>query len=463
MQFEEFDDKIRQAADHHHPNYDEQAWAKMEKLLDKHLPQEDDKKRRFIFFLLFFLLLGGGAWLLIGKPWKKEERKMADSAVVTTEKGNEKTTNSSPGTKEVGISGDTEKNGVSILPVIPEAALKTSNPVNADQPLLHQKQNNRNTFITTEKKANPGNPVLVINSGKKNNPDEQFLKRGEADNKQLDNVKSNDVLRSTGITPLSQSVIKEEKKDQPATEIGKSDANKQTSKETVPENKTNVSQQPAKKVKTKNKNPNSFFFGFSAGPDLSFVSSDKPGTTKLIIGGGIGFTLHDKVTIRTGFYSGRKVYTASPDSYNPPAAWWAYYPNLQKVEADCKVYEIPLLVSYNFGTRNKNSWFASAGVSSLLMKKETYNYFYKYTAYGPTISKKWTIDNQNKHYFSILTMSGGYQRKIGKHISLIAEPYIKLPLTGVGFGKVKLNSGGILFTVGINPLNKQKSEVKNLR
>ena len=38
MQFDEFDKKAKEAADHHHPAYDEQAWAKMEKKLNKHLP-----------------------------------------------------------------------------------------------------------------------------------------------------------------------------------------------------------------------------------------------------------------------------------------------------------------------------------------------------------------------------------------------------------------------------------------
>jgi hypothetical protein len=77
------------------------------------------------------------------------------------------------------------------------------------------------------------------------------------------------------------------------------------------------------------------------------------------------------------------------------------------------------------------------------MKNEVYNYYYKYTPTSLTITKKWTIRDQNNHYFSILTISAGYQRKIGNHISLTDEPYIKLPLIGVGFGKVKLNSGGI--------------------
>ena len=47
MQFEEFDDKIRDAAEHHHPAYNEGAWGKMNKLLDKHLPQEKKRRRGF--------------------------------------------------------------------------------------------------------------------------------------------------------------------------------------------------------------------------------------------------------------------------------------------------------------------------------------------------------------------------------------------------------------------------------
>ena len=35
MQFDDFDKKIKEAAEHHHPAYDEKAWDKMEKLLDQ--------------------------------------------------------------------------------------------------------------------------------------------------------------------------------------------------------------------------------------------------------------------------------------------------------------------------------------------------------------------------------------------------------------------------------------------
>lgn len=57
----------------------------------------------------------------------------------------------------------------------------------------------------------------------------------------------------------------------------------------------------------------------------------------------------------------------------------------------------------------------------------------------------------NKHYFSVFNLSAGYQKNISKSVSLTVEPYIRVPLSGVGYGKVKLNSSGVLFTFGIKP------------
>src|SRR6185503_2801033 len=70
MSFEEIDKKVKEAADHHHPAYDEKAWIKMEKLLNKHLPQKKDDRRRFLFLILLFLLTGGGVAIMISQPWK---------------------------------------------------------------------------------------------------------------------------------------------------------------------------------------------------------------------------------------------------------------------------------------------------------------------------------------------------------------------------------------------------------
>jgi hypothetical protein len=120
------------------------------------------------------------------------------------------------------------------------------------------------------------------------------------------------------------------------------------------------------------------------------------------------------------------------------------------------VYEIPVNITYNFAAGNKHNWFAGIGLSSYLMKKEIYNYDYKYGSSPMTYHKEYVVNNDNKHWFSVLTLSGGYEYKINKTVSFSGAPYIKLPLGGVGFGKVKLSSAGILFTATIKPFAQKK-------
>src|SRR5215470_17287971 len=71
MRFDHIDKKVQEAAEKHHPAYDEKAWQKMEKLLNEHLPVKEDDRRRVFLLLLLFLLIGGGSFLLLSKPWNK--------------------------------------------------------------------------------------------------------------------------------------------------------------------------------------------------------------------------------------------------------------------------------------------------------------------------------------------------------------------------------------------------------
>ena len=459
MQFEEFDNKVREAADHHHPSYDDNAWSRMEKLLDKHLPQENDGRKRIIFFIFLFLLLGGGSvWLFSSKPWIRNKQATADnitiqkpaselSAPVVSMKENTKDVTNELRTDGIAVVGDMEKDKTKTNPSATDQIAPLLNAGNKkDRQILSPSLTGLNS-----KKSKTGAPF----SGSKENPE------GSDKNKLNDLLDKGQVEAIT--TKTTAATLIPGKKDKnidgpvnkPATTtdvkpvVNDPDVKVDPKKDNI----ALVKNSPESKTKEKSKKKSTFFFTLSAGPDISATGNDKLGKAKLLVGGGLGYTYKDRLTFRTGFYTGRKIYTSSPESYHPPASFWAYYPYMEKVDADCRVYEIPLSLSYNFGRSSKQNWFASAGISSYLMKKETYNYYYKYTATGPTIEKKWVIEDENKHYFSVLTLSGGYQRNIGKSVSVMVEPYFKVPLGGVGFGKVKLNSGGILFSVGIKPFN----------
>lgn len=467
MQSEEFDKKVREAASHHHPAYDEQAWDKMHKLLDKHLPEEKDHRRRILFFLLFFLFLGGGGiWLLLRKqgeqPQKPISRQASQKDTHTSSGGNNVTgeiegrNNQSPQTTAVSATevtmGDTPAN--------------TTKTISQDQHLI---------FLSNKKMNNPvpnTDKIIAVLSGKESNKNinagKEVQKNSDKDGLSPDQQQKGKEELANSNESILPGVITNKKTENQLAANDKADAtmlNKTSVKDSVAVNAVNeaATKQAEKKdkdKKTKSKKSSFFFVSLSAGPDVSYTTGGQLGTTKLIGGIGLGYTYKNRISVRTGFFSGRKVYAASPDAYNPPPIFWNYYPYLEKVDADCKVYEIPVLASYHFGKPGKQHWFVSAGLSSLIMKQEDYHYTYKYTPNGATQYRDWTVKNENKHFFSVATIAGGYQKNIGKSITFTAEPYIKLPLGGVGYGKVKLNSTGILFSVSVKPFQQNKQPDK---
>ena len=442
MLSEEFDKKVKEAADHHYPSYDEKAWEKMEKLLNKHLPQKKDDRRKYILFLLLFLLTGGGAYLMIAKPWRSNKplivadkkipqnvsgNTIKDADAGNSEKINNKNSidiNKAPIPGQATISGPKKQQGISAMNTKPE--------INKTKLVL-----------------NTGNPFLLHKNKSKINPlkdDEVIPKNNKAET--IDGVTGNNIVNLTSEKTAGNKNTDEQKLN---ISIITDSTQKKTEVASVP---------AAKKTKANNKKGNSFFLSLSAGPDLSFAGLGNLGKIKLIAGAGIGYTFKNKFTLRTGFYSARKIYTAESYQYHTTATTWGPNYTLDRVDADCRVYEIPLLLSYNFSHSARQSLFATIGISSYLMKKETYDYQYKNPS-GQVYTHQWTLKDKNKHYFSVFTLSGGYQRNISKTFSIMAEPYLKIPMAGIGFGKVKLNSAGILLSVGIKPFSSGKAKAGN--
>lgn len=443
MQFEEFDKKIRDAAEHHYPAYDEQAWGKMHKLLDKHLPEKKDKRRRFIlFFLLFFL--AGGAGLIVffrsvdpglqkaektGKPGRSLRADAADGENAAD------TSNSIRSFTARGTNPDTETHPVSSAKTEQTDAedkiqqKKLSGKKRGAAPPAQSKGEHMFTYIPNNRTVSSADTAWSDSAwngsedtGERYNPVITAGKEQVTSNlSALTTDKKDSALLNQAQPALSDL--------QPAI--------------------TDSSRSGSKKKKSRKENR--FFITLSAGPDASFAAKGNPGRMVIAGGAGIGFTIREKLTFRAGFYNAVKLYSAGPDAYNPPPNFYNYYPYLEKVDARCRVYEIPVGIQYQFANRKKQGWFAGFSLSSYLMKRETYDYYYKTSAWGTVQHREWTLNNQNNHYFSVLGISGGYQYRVSKAVSFTAEPYLRLPLSGVGYGKVRLRSAGVLFSAVISP------------
>jgi hypothetical protein len=464
MQSENFDNKIKDSLSQRPPGNEPPEWDKMQKLLDQHLPVEKKDRRRIVFVLFLFLLLGGGAFFI----WKNNG---SDDHDIATSKPN--TENSTP--------NNNARNSTRTNVIRPEVTEKeipqnnsagTSSSPGPDRSSIQQPSNTvpESNEVVIPKSEKPANVTVQKTSVKEK---VNTKKAGTVKpNKQVTENPKNNTQPITSVEKANNqgnvpAVVEKQKPDetQKITDPQKPGELKEAATEKINEEQKQIksdASQPklttnSKKQKQLNKNSffNNLFFSISAGPDFSTVGFEDVGELRPVIGAGVGYQLSKKFSLRTGFYSVRKVYTADPYEYHPPYNVWTAYPNLKDIDANCKVYEIPLTIDYTISENKKQGWFVSAGISSFIMKEEIYDYHFKPNSSPTYITYRKTITNQNKHYFSVLGLSGGYTRHINKNVSLRAEPYAKFALGGVGYGKVKLNGGGVLVSAIIRPFSRK--------
>ncbi len=449
MPFDKLDKKAREAAEQYNAAYNEEAWSKMEALLDKHMPvvaveEPVNRKRKFHEKWLFLLLslVAISFIVLLTKPWKTglENKVPAENTTIAKQPENK-----SPNNSYNSLNNSKTIQSLDDANIDPKAGTgnysinKTRDEIDLASP--------SNTKARSKAQSIAAVTGINISSSQ----------QGIGKNSTSDD--GNNYINEDGIVPtISQLTFLQE-----GFINQKIDNNFIFNKNIIAEVITGPGVLKIEKIKdTKTKNTaggkknnfsNSFSLNVSAGPDVSATNINNVGTIQLLYGAGISYKFAKRWQVRTGFYTVKKIYGAKPSDYNPPAVFWNYYPGLESINADCRVNEIPLIINYTFSENLKHAWFGSVGVSSYFMKRETYDYHSK-TPWGYQ-DKSYTIRGENKHYLSSLRISAGYEKTLNKNISFTAEPYLNLPLSGIGYGKVKLNSAGFLFSLSVKPFAKK--------
>ena len=185
-----------------------------------------------------------------------------------------------------------------------------------------------------------------------------------------------------------------------------------------------------------------FYAGLMGGPDATTIKFQKIEDVGFNFGLLLGYQFNKKWSIESGAYLERKYYYTEGQYFNTsklnmsPNAW------IDDLSGNCKMIEVPVAAKYNFSTRKQSSWFGVVGLSSYFLLEEKYTYNYYYGASGPYPHTK-EYKNGSTHIFSNLSVSGGYIHRLGNFADLRVEPYLKLPISGMGIGSLPLFSTGI--------------------
>ncbi|HEU0064295.1 MAG TPA: outer membrane beta-barrel protein [Flavisolibacter sp.] len=194
-------------------------------------------------------------------------------------------------------------------------------------------------------------------------------------------------------------------------------------------------------TKTNTPQDKGFYFGLTAGMDISNVKLQKTSNIGYSAGILLGYDLNNKWGIESGILWDQKSYYSNGKYFNPKL--WPYM-DIKNVDGVCKMLEIPVNVKYRFSNNAKRSLYVMAGASSYIMKKESYNYTYQVGQISAEGYK--TYENSSRNWFSVMNIGLGYSFKPGKLGTAHIEPYAKIPLGGLGIGQLPISSFGINFS-----------------
>ncbi|MGZ8544895.1 MAG: outer membrane beta-barrel protein [Flavisolibacter sp.] len=186
-----------------------------------------------------------------------------------------------------------------------------------------------------------------------------------------------------------------------------------------------------------------FYAGIMGGVDMTTVKFQKVENYGHDYGILLGYRLNKKWSVETGLYRSSKDYYSDGKYFNTKKIYLPPNTKITEVSGNCLMWEIPVNVKYDFTSIRKHAWFATAGLSSYIMKKEDYSYLYYYGSTGNSYTHYRSYKNASRNLFSVFQISGGYSRSIGKLGEIRIEPYLKLPIGKMGVGEMPLMSAGL--------------------
>jgi hypothetical protein len=517
----DLDRMSREAAEHFEVEPGASGWEHLENRLDKELPQKK-KRRRFLFWLFFITATTGGALIGILKYNTVTPLAKNVPGVVTpvdqhaplqnNDLGNANTTgtlksNQTPGNHSTaGTPGQSSQTTTIPQPVTanqepvtsttnqqpttagnkqpaPATALATTPGKNISKPAART----TNTRLKPASKEPGGDKTidkapLTLNYatttpdlGKdRNSTKPSNRRRGQQqrttsgkNNKNDKPVPDNTIVSDTRITAdqnTNGEPVDNNKDQATAQAVNDTPVDSLKKSNTIAPPVSDSTQTPVeatvKKVpgkKDKIKQP--LELGLMAGPDKSTVAFGPLDKTGYIFGLQLGYRFSNRWSVNTGIIYTKKFYKADGKDFNYKNPNWNW--ELDKVKGNCSMFEIPVNVRYDIAFNDKRRWFVSTGLSTYLMDNEYYSLQYIGASGNPYPPIPLNTDSNSNYLFSIVNLSAGMERSLGKHFSIQAEPYLKVPLKGLGTGSIRMNSYGVLFTLKYKPTFNTKKSIKN--
>jgi hypothetical protein len=180
-----------------------------------------------------------------------------------------------------------------------------------------------------------------------------------------------------------------------------------------------------------------------AAPDLNGVGSFQQSKLGTNVGLLFSAGLVKKLTVSTGVLYSAKPYTIAFENYQTQ---YHFPVNPVNVTANCQMLDIPVNVGYQLYNKRNNEISIGTGLSSYIMLHE--NYKFNYADPYVTGPSSYSVPNSSSYLLGVLNLNATYKRQLNSKVGISVQPYLKLPLTNLGYSQVRLQTTGV--AVGLN-------------
>jgi hypothetical protein len=111
------------------------------------------------------------------------------------------------------------------------------------------------------------------------------------------------------------------------------------------------------------------------------------------------------------------------------------------------------MVHYAIVNKAKNRVLVGAGTSSYIMLDEAYKYNFEYP--NPGAKQGWSTRGESALFFNVINVTAAFEHRISPGFMIGIEPYLKIPLEGIGWSDMMLYSAGASLTVRYIIINQK--------
>lgn len=182
-----------------------------------------------------------------------------------------------------------------------------------------------------------------------------------------------------------------------------------------------------------------FYTGFLYAADKSSINFEPSKGIGYSWALALGYQFSKRFSLESGIHIEKKEYYTTGEHFDKsilPATGKILW-----IESENKLLEIPITLKTNFSPGKKHQFFGSVGISSYLINNESYEYEEELN--GVIQNEFIQFTKNSSSLFATTNLSFGYEYKFISGIRLRIEPYLNLPLSGIGKGKEPILSKGV--------------------